>query len=297
MTLVVQDLAVSFGGVAALAGASFTVEPGSITSLIGPNGAGKTTAFNAITGFVAPAGGDVRYGDRSLVGLRPCDIAARGIVRTFQKTSLFSRLPARDNVLIGSHRRGRAGVWSTLLARRRVAEEEGRLAREAEELLELTGLAHRRDVPADALPYGEQRLLELAIALAARPGLLLLDEPASGMTASEKEAVTRLIQRIRAQGVTILLVEHDMRLVMGISDHVVALNYGRVIAAGPPATVRRHPEVIRAYLGAAGTGTSQAGAVTAASEPSPPDGPPGRRIPPASWRNGAHDHPAAGGTA
>ncbi len=250
MILEVQDLAVSFGGVAALGGVSFTVEPGSITSLIGPNGAGKTTAFNAITGFLAPGRGDVRYGARSVVGLRPCDIAARGIVRTFQKTSVFSQLSARDNILIGLHRQGHATAWRILLASRRVAREEARLAREAEDLLELTGLAHRQDLLADALPYGEQRLLELAIALAARPTLLLLDEPAAGMTASEKGAVTGLIQQIRAQGVTILLVEHDMRLVMGISDHVVALNCGRVIAAGSPEAVRRHPEVIRAYLGA-----------------------------------------------
>jgi branched-chain amino acid transport system ATP-binding protein len=250
MSLSVEDLAVSFGGVAALGGVSFSVEPGSITSLIGPNGAGKTTAFNAITGFVRPARGDVRYGDRSVVGLRPCDIAAMGIVRTFQKTSVFSPLSARDNILIGLHRRGTATAWRILLASRRVVREEARLEREAEDLLELIGLAHRQDLPADALPYGEQRLLELAIALAARPSLLLLDEPAAGMTAGEKDAVTALIQRTRRQGVTILLVEHDMRLVMGISDQVVALNHGRVIATGPADLVRRHPDVIRAYLGA-----------------------------------------------
>jgi branched-chain amino acid transport system ATP-binding protein len=252
VSLAVQDLAVSFGGVAALGGISFTVGDGSITSLIGPNGAGKTTAFNAITGFVIPSRGDVRYEDRSVLGLRPCDIAARGIVRTFQRTSLFASLSVRDNVLIGLHRRGSARPWGILLRRRRVVDEEARLRGEAGQILQLVGLSHREALAAEALPYGEQRLLELGVALAARPGLLLLDEPAAGMTAGEKGAVTRLIQQIRTQGITILLVEHDMRLVMGVSDHVVALNHGRVIAEGTPEVVRRHPDVIRAYLGGTG---------------------------------------------
>jgi branched-chain amino acid transport system ATP-binding protein len=185
-----------------------------------------------------------------VVGLRPCDIAARGIVRTFQKTSVFAALSTRDNVLIGLHRRGTATAWPILLGSRRVAREEVGLRREAQAVLELTGLAHRQDVRADTLPYGEQRLLELAIALAARPSLLLLDEPLAGMTAGEKARVAALIQRIRGQGVTVLLVDHDMRLVMVLSDHVVVLNHGRVIAAGPPDAVRRHPDVIRVYLGA-----------------------------------------------
>jgi branched-chain amino acid transport system ATP-binding protein len=254
VSLAVSGLTVSFGGVAALAGVTFTVGPGTITSLIGPNGAGKTTAFNAITGYLRPTAGRVRWDETSLAGLRPCDVAARGVVRTFQKTSVFPSLTAAENVLIGLHLRGRAGLFGVLAASRAVAGEEARLAREAEEVLAFVGLAHRRRLVAAELAYGEQRLLELAIALAARPRLLLLDEPAAGMTGAEKVAVTRLIEQVRGQGVTILLVEHDMRLVMGVSDHVIVLSSGRVIAEGPPAAVQRHPDVIRAYLGAAHAG-------------------------------------------
>ncbi len=251
MSLAVEDLAVRFGGVTALAGVSFEVEPGTITSLIGPNGAGKTTAFNVITGFLRPERGQVRYEGAALNGLRPFQIAERGIVRTFQKTTLFPQICVFDNVMIGLHLRGRAGLFSILLGHRGVRDEDATLARLAEEILAFVGLAHRRDEAANALPYGEQRLLELAIALAARPRLLLLDEPASGMNPAEKNAVMELIRRIREQGVTILLVEHDMRLVMGISDQVIALHHGRVIAHGAPRQIQSHPEVIRAYLGGA----------------------------------------------
>ncbi len=252
MSLAVENLAVSFGGVAALGGVTFAVKPDTITSLIGPNGAGKTTAFNAITGYITPTGGSIRYGEVPLVGLRPCDIAARGIVRTFQKTSVFPGLTVADNVMIGLHLRGTAGLAGILPGRRKVADEEARLAREAAGILDFVGLAARRHQGAAEMAYGEQRLLELAIALAARPRLLLLDEPAAGMTGAEKAAVTGLIRRIREQGVTVLLVEHDMRLVMGLSDRIIVLSYGRVIAEGPPREVQAHPDVIRAYLGTAG---------------------------------------------
>jgi len=249
MSLAVQDLAVRFGGVTALAGVSFEVEPGRITSLIGPNGAGKTTAFNVITGFLRPARGRVLYEGEPLTGLRPFQVAERGIVRTFQKTNLFPQITVFDNVMIGLHLRAQSRLFSILVGDRRVREEEARMVRLAEETLAFVGLRHRRDEAASALPYGEQRLLELAIALAAQPRLLLLDEPASGMNPAEKSTVMGLIQRIREQGVTILLVEHDMRLVMGISDQIIVLHHGRVIAQGPPREIRAHPEVIRAYLG------------------------------------------------
>ncbi|MGH7332904.1 MAG: ABC transporter ATP-binding protein [Candidatus Rokuibacteriota bacterium] len=244
-----RDLAVSFGGVTALAGVSFAVEPGSITSLIGPNGAGKTTAFNAITGYVRPTRGEVRYDGHSLGGLRACDIAARGVVRTFQKTSLFPELTTFDNVMIGLHLRVQTTLLDVFVRRRHLRAEDALLTRETEAILDFVGLAAQRATVASTLAYGEQRLLELAIALAARPRLLLLDEPAAGMTGSEKVAVTKLIQRIRDQGITVLLVEHDMRLVMGISDRVVVLNYGRVIARGSPGEIQANAEVIRAYLG------------------------------------------------
>jgi len=251
--LAVDDLAVRFGGVTALERVSFEVRPGSITSVIGPNGAGKTTAFNAITGYLRPTGGRITYDGAALTGLRPSAIARRGIVRTFQKTSVFPALSVEDNVLTGLHLRGTAGFLAVLAGRRRLAAEERSLA-EAGDIIEFVGLTHRRREAARGLPYGEQRLVELAVALAARPRVLLLDEPGAGMTGAEKVVVSSLIRRVREQGVTVLLVEHDMRMVMGISDTVIVLNGGRVIAEGAPAAIQAHPEVIRAYLGAsAGT--------------------------------------------
>jgi len=247
--LAVHDLAVRFGGVTALESVSFEVQPGSITSVIGPNGAGKTTAFNAITGYLRPTQGRITYDGVSLTGLRPASIARRGIVRTFQKTSVFPALSVEDNVLTGLHLRGTAGFFGVLAGRRRLVAEEHALAAEAAAILEFVGLTQRQREPASALPYGEQRLVELAVALAARPRLLLLDEPGAGMTGAEKIVVGGLIRRVREQGVTVLLVEHDMRMVMGISDTVIVLNGGRVIAAGAPAAIQVHPEVIRAYLG------------------------------------------------
>jgi len=252
VSLSVRDLAVRFGGVAALGGVSFEVRPGTITSVIGPNGAGKTTAFNAITGYLRPARGEITWDGAPLTGLPPSAIASRGVVRTFQKTSVFPSLSVADNVAIGLHLRLSAGLLDVLLGRRRARDEERRVAADVEAILAFVGLARRSRDLASGLPYGEQRLVELAVALAARPRLLLLDEPGAGMTAGEKQVVGELIRRIRAQGVTVLLVEHDMRMVMGVSDAVIVLSGGRVIAEGPPTAIQTHPDVIRAYLGTAG---------------------------------------------
>ena len=244
-----QGLRLRFGGVAALADVSFLAQGDQVTSIIGPNGAGKTTLFNVATGFLRPQAGDIRYGGHSLVGLRPFQIAERGIIRTFQRTSIFRGASVRDNVMMGLHRQGSTGLLDTLLRRGRVRDEDERLAARAADVLELVGLAHRADDLAGALPYGEQRVLEIAIALGANPRLLLLDEPAAGLNSAERAGLVDLIRQMRARGVGVLLVEHDMRLVMGISDSVVCLDHGQVVCQGPPDRVQSHPGVIAAYLG------------------------------------------------
>jgi branched-chain amino acid transport system ATP-binding protein len=247
--LAVEHVAVHFGGLIAISDLSFQVAEGELVSLIGPNGAGKTTAFNVITGFLKPTKGVVRFRGTPLTGLKPHQVTTLGLVRTFQRTNLFDKCTVFDNVLIGLHRRASQNLLGTLLALPRQRQAEKELREKAWEILDLVGIAHQADELGGSLPYGNQRLLGVALALAADPTALLLDEPVSGMNASETDRFIALVNKLRARGMTILLVEHDMPMVMGISDRIVVLNYGRIIADGPPSVIQNDTEVIQAYLG------------------------------------------------
>ena len=245
----VEQVAVHFGGLVAISDMSFSVAEGEIVSLIGPNGAGKTTAFNVMTGFLAATKGKVSYRGTALNGLKPHQVADLGLIRTFQRTSVFPNDTVYDNLLIGLHRQGRIGLFQTIFGLPRARASERVLRERASELVDWVGLQRRAHDPAGSLSYGEQRLVGVALALAAEPSMLLLDEPVSGMNASETQSFVQLIRNVRDRGITILLVEHDMPMVMTVSDRIVVLNYGRIIAEGPPDVIRNDPAVIEAYLG------------------------------------------------
>ena len=248
--LEVEGLTKAFGGFTAVGDVRMTVERGAIHAVIGPNGAGKTTLFNLVTGVLAPSAGRLRFDGEDITGWRADRITARGVARTFQNIRLFREMTAVENVMVGAHCRTSGGFLAAVARLPgRLGRGERETIRRADELLDLVALTAKRDVAAAELTLVEQRRLEIARALATGPRLLLLDEPAAGMTPAEIQDANRLILRIRERGVTVLLTEHHMSLVMQVSDRITVLNYGRKIAEGAPESVRRDPEVLTAYLG------------------------------------------------
>jgi branched-chain amino acid transport system ATP-binding protein len=254
----VERLSKAFGGVQAIRELSFALEPVRIQSIIGPNGAGKTTLFNLISGVLAPDYGRIWLADREITGGRPFELARAGIARTFQNLRIFFNMSVRENVMLGRHRHLERGFWRCLVRSPKIVRSERACRRQAEEILRRVGLAGDPDAPAGGLAYGALKRLEIARALATEPRLLLLDEPAAGCNAREIKEIDALIQGIAAEGVTVVLVEHDMRLVMNISERILVLDHGERLAEGSAAEIRANPDVVAAYLGATAAGSDDA---------------------------------------
>ena len=245
-----ENVSQVFGGLKAVSDFNFFIDRGELVGLIGPNGAGKTTAFNLFTGVYHPTKGEIKFDGKSIVGLKPHEITRSGIARTFQNIRLFAELSVLDNVKIAYHSRVKYGLWEAVCRVGRYFSEEKYIEEESYRLLEIFKLKEHADEMAKNLPYGAQRRLEIARALATHPKLLLLDEPAAGMNPQETQELMTLIKWIKKEfGLTVLLIEHDMSLVMGICERIYVLEYGSIIASGTPAEIRANPEVIRAYLG------------------------------------------------
>jgi len=247
--LELKKATIHFGGLVAVERVDLTINKGEILALIGPNGAGKSTIFNMVTGIYPPTEGHIYFDGQEITGLKPYQITARGVARTFQNIRLFKDLAVLDNVKIGCHNYTKSELWGALTHLPHVKKEEEEITSKALECLEITGLSNKKDELAKNLSYGEQRRLEIARALAANPKLLLLDEPAAGMNSAEKVSLAEMVRQIRNMGITIFLVEHDMKFVMGLSDRIAVLDYGRKIADGRPEEIKKNPEVIAAYLG------------------------------------------------